>query len=67
MLFNFDTNKENESETLMRYRELCIAALYDYSVNHSNRLSIDEKKKIEDVITCLFDSELDFINRYPEE
>ena len=63
MLFNF--NEEKASETLMRYLELCIAALDDYSVNHPNRLSIDEKKKIEDVITCLFDSELDFINRYP--
>lgn len=65
MLFNF--NKEKASETLMRYRELCIAALDDYSVNHPNQISIDEKKKIEDVITCLFDSELDFINRFPEE
>ena len=63
MLFNL--NEEKASETLMRYRELCITALDDYSVNHPNHLADDEKKKIEDVITCLFDSELDFINRYP--
>lgn len=61
----FDINEENESETLMRYRELCIAVLDEYSVNNPNRLPDDEKKKIEDVIIRLFDSELDFINRYP--
>jgi hypothetical protein len=63
MLFNF--NEEKESETLIKYRELCIAALDEYSVNHPNHLTVDEKQKIEDVITCLFDAELDFINRYP--
>ena len=67
MLLYFSTNEENASETLIKYRELCIAALEDYSVTHPNHLPADEKKKIEDVITCLFDSELDFINRYPKD
>ena len=58
----FDINEENESETLMRYRELCIAALDEYSVTHPILLPGEEKKKIEDVIRCLFDSELDFLS-----
>ena len=67
MLLDLKTNEENASETLIKYRELCIAALDEYSVNHPNLFPGEEKKKIEDVITCLIDSELDFLNRYLED
>ena len=67
MLLDFKINEEKVSETLINYRELCIAALDEYSVTHPILLPGEEKKKIEDVITCLIDSELDFLNRYPED
>ena len=46
MLLDFKTNEENESETLIKYRELCIAALDEYSVKHPNLFPGEEKKKI---------------------
>jgi len=62
-----DNNKKSISSIIDCLIYGALTALEDFSVNHPNHLPADEKKKIEDVITCLFDSELDFINRYPKD
>ena len=58
---------ENELNQLDFQKQICIDAINEYASNHTSGLVDFEKEKIENLLNRMFDAEMDFLQRNPED
>ena len=66
MNFQLEDKQDAEIAKLSYYFNICNDALNDFSVNHPYQLAAYEKEKIITVLKRLFEGEIDYLERSPE-
>jgi hypothetical protein len=67
MDFNIEDKQDSEIEKLKYYHQICNDALNNFSVNHAYQLADYEKEKIMITLNRLFESEIDYLEKSPED
>jgi len=67
MDFNVEDKQDSEIEKLKYYHQICTDALNNFSANHPYQLAVYEKEKIMIILNRLFESEIDFLEKSPED
>ena len=67
MNFQLEDKQDAEIEKLKYFFEICNDALNEFSNNHPYQLAIYEKEKIVDLLKRLFNGEIDYLEKSPED
>jgi len=67
MNFQLEDKQDAEINRLNYYFNICNDALNDYSANHPYQLAEYEKAKIITILKRLFEGEIDYLERSPED
>ena len=66
MNFQLEDKQDAELNRLNYYFNICNDALNDFSANHPYQLAAYEKEKMITVLKRLFEGEIDYLERSPE-
>lgn len=64
---SLEEQSENATNSLLSYLSICMEALNEFSQNNPSSLMPFEKEKIIKLIARMFDGELDYLGRNPED
>ncbi len=67
MDFHLEDKQEIEIEKLRCYFQICRDALNDFSTCHPYQLAAYEKEKIVSILHRLFEGEIDYLEKSPED
>lgn len=67
MDFLLEDKQDAEIEKLRYYYQICNDALNDFSNNHPYQLAEYEKEKIVVILRRLFNGEIDYLEKSPED
>lgn len=67
MNFNLEEKQESEIEKLNYYHQICNDALNNFSANYPYQLAVYEKEKIIITLNRFFASEIDYLEKSPED